>query len=68
MTPRTSTTRLAAALALALMLVGPPARLAHAADPPELANWKLNLTGVTGYNGLPANVHVRRPTLASFHL
>jgi hypothetical protein len=35
-------------------LAGDPCREAWAA--PELASWKLNLTGLTGYNGLPADV------------
>jgi hypothetical protein len=48
-------TAMLAFMALALLACGGSAEEVHA-DAPELASWKLNTTGVTGYNGLPANV------------
>jgi hypothetical protein len=41
---------------------------AHASDPPEMASWKLNLTGVTGYGGLPANVQRVRYSTGSVYI
>src|SRR5262249_2461271 len=48
------TKRLAVALAVLAALAA--ARSARAMDPAELRTWKLNTTGATGYNGLPADV------------
>lgn len=38
------------------------------ADPPELASWFLNTTGITGYAGLPANVQQVRYSTGSVYV
>lgn len=53
----TASHRLAAFVALVLAAATPVAAAAASSpNPPELASWKLNTTGLTGYNGLPADV------------
>jgi len=56
-----------AALA-AVLLLAPGAGRAANPNPPELASWKLNTTGATGYNGLPADVQQVRYSDASAYV
>ena len=65
---RNSRARAVALGLLALSLGSAPAWPAHAAAPPELASWKLNLTGATGYGGLPANVQQVRYSTGSVYV
>ena len=65
---RNSRARAVALGLFALSLGSAPAWPAHAAAPPELASWKLNLTGATGYGGLPANVQQVRYSTGSVYI
>jgi len=57
---------IALAGAVALLAWAGPA--AHADDPPELATWKRNTTGLTGYNGLPADVQKVRYSAGNVYI
>src|SRR5947207_11247953 len=46
----------------------PVAVHAGTTDSPELASWKLNTTGLTGYNGLPADVQNVRYSSSSVYV
>ncbi len=41
---------------------------ARAADPPELAVWRRNVSGLTGYGGLPANIQTVRYSATSVYV
>src|SRR5438876_11189941 len=63
---RVAVVRMAFAVMVAAAATGGAGRAA--ADPPELATWKLNLTGTTGYGGLPADAQNVRYSTGSVYI